>query len=581
MAKRSYTHISTPPSDIHHATKLACQLLQSLHHQSLLSSTTCPAFISKKATSMSSSIHPILPSEHLLHQIEGHNKVWSSSIHAELSEHYHTLIPSLTHQFSEFALNPSQLEYVSTSARRSARNKLGNALQLITIQKWETILQSNSDFQPPNSKNQKTNSSTAHSTTNPTTLHSNPSQTNPNSSPNHSIPSLLSLHPTPMSHPIPSLLSFTTPPSSRYQSHPTPMPHTTTVPLPTVFPPKKSSKYTPPSQNLPRPSPVKPTPATPQPIIMDTTTQPADVLTPQGPLSTTASHQPGDHSPSSSPAHSPTSPRNIPSPVSQPISSSYDYFCCSPPHNNLLDTSSVHTSSPNASIIVDEDALLLSPNPTHPTTTHPNSISDTTPSPPPSTPHSLPSEAHQAPYFFSFHPKQKGHWTLPITITPVVIIGDSNVRRITHSPLPSGTISFVSYSGGRFPNILNALKNSSDFLPNPHPKVIILSLGINHHDNKLESITKPADKLISKIQSLFPNTRLFLPLLNFSNDLPSSSRTTLLSFNTYLLSKWPQMVLPSLPSHQFQTVDSIHWNPQTANSILIKWMDNIHPQLYA
>lgn len=180
----------------------------------------------------------------------------------------------------------------------------------------------------------------------------------------------------------------------------------------------------------------------------------------------------------------------------------------------------------------------------------------------------------------SYHKGRNSSWKIPSSPTSkILVLGDSNISRITRSPISIHKLSLVSYPGGRFRHLLSALNSSQSqhTLPNPHPKVIILSLGLSHISDSLSSLTLSVQRTIDAFHSAFPGTLLFLPLLNFNPLLPLPHRTLLQQFNSYLSSNFPDMVLPQLQQSQFHTneTDLIHWLPPTANAILSHWLNNV------
>ncbi len=176
----------------------------------------------------------------------------------------------------------------------------------------------------------------------------------------------------------------------------------------------------------------------------------------------------------------------------------------------------------------------------------------------------------------------KSKWPSPICSADLVILGDSNVSRITKlspSTNPVKSVEYHSYSGARFTHFQNQtiLKTKK---PQTSPSKVILSIGINSRDNKRSTNADQIKKTISSATKYFPNSQIYIPLINYSPNLPNDQQQTLDYINQCLqdsVGKFPNYnTIPKLPS-SFQTgIDLIHWTQNTANAMVKHWVCHLN-----
>lgn len=160
--------------------------------------------------------------------------------------------------------------------------------------------------------------------------------------------------------------------------------------------------------------------------------------------------------------------------------------------------------------------------------------------------------------------KQK-NWTLHIA-KPKLIIGDSNLSRITQHNIHN--LQIDSYPGASFTHTESLINRatSSTVLQS-----IVLSFGLNNKATKVKETTiKQIQRTLKLLREKFPGTKIYIPIINYSNRLPYAEQTTLKELNTYIEKNY--QFIPPLPTEQFHTeADNIHWTPETARNILKHW----------
>ena len=201
----------------------------------------------------------------------------------------------------------------------------------------------------------------------------------------------------------------------------------------------------------------------------------------------------------------------------------------------------------------------------------------------PPTKHSRTSTARQSPRGpkKSFKPYRdegpKHSWTLPLIKHSTVIIGDSNLNRITksHSPL----MHICSFPGAIFSNVKNLLQRCTPYVG---VKDVVISLGINERGNKVKQTSMPMlKKLISEAKRAFPNAKIHMAKLQWNSAklLPAQNQA-LADLDKYM-SELPDVnILPSLSTNLFK-IDTgdrygIHWTKECANHMLDNWASHLN-----
>lgn len=163
-------------------------------------------------------------------------------------------------------------------------------------------------------------------------------------------------------------------------------------------------------------------------------------------------------------------------------------------------------------------------------------------------------------------------WELTIR-KPIVIIGDSNISRI-----PGFTDSRVqadSFPGATFHHLKGVVEKLEQ-----HPTVekVVLSGGLNNCLLKQLALTswKQLQQLLKVAESKFPNATLYVPIINYSDRLEKQQQSLLDQLNRKILEQCNY--LPEISKLRFHTLprDPVHWTPETGNTILNFWLDNLN-----
>lgn len=171
-------------------------------------------------------------------------------------------------------------------------------------------------------------------------------------------------------------------------------------------------------------------------------------------------------------------------------------------------------------------------------------------------------------------PNLKDRWTLPSITAPILVLGDSLVRRITEVPEQvADKIKLVSYPGCRFEYMVKIL-NKNPEITFKHVRHVILVLGVNNRGQNLEATArKQANPIHNKLQLRFPNAHIYYaePGHRLSNPV---EHYNLHSFTGHFASQ-KYIILP--PVENFALVDSVHWSKDTANRSVANWLKRLRP----
>ncbi|XP_073710889.1 uncharacterized protein [Misgurnus anguillicaudatus] len=155
----------------------------------------------------------------------------------------------------------------------------------------------------------------------------------------------------------------------------------------------------------------------------------------------------------------------------------------------------------------------------------------------------------------------------------VVIIGDSNLARI---PFCShADVQIDSFPGATFYHINGVLEK---ILPKPLTEIVILSVGLNNCLGKQETTTtcKQLQQLLRTSKAKFPNAQIYIPIINFSENLENATQGLLGKLNSFIGNKC--QFLPDMNRLLFRTEphDPVHWTRETATNILTFWLDQLN-----
>lgn len=152
-----------------------------------------------------------------------------------------------------------------------------------------------------------------------------------------------------------------------------------------------------------------------------------------------------------------------------------------------------------------------------------------------------------------------------------VIMGDSNLSRISGFKIPDLQIESYPEAQFRHAEAILAKTPCSNMV-----EKIVLSFGLNNRAQKpKETAIKQIQKTFKKAKDTFPHAEIWIPLINYSRDLPKKEQDNLDAINTHIRAHMPY--IPVLPSNDFHTEkDKIHWTPITAQAMLDHWSSKLN-----
>ena len=155
------------------------------------------------------------------------------------------------------------------------------------------------------------------------------------------------------------------------------------------------------------------------------------------------------------------------------------------------------------------------------------------------------------------------------------------MSRLSTAFSPFRDVQIQAFPGATARTLFDALQNSGIYLTpggDPIPKLVILSLGINHRSISPSTSEKELGKLISKAVATWPNAKIFFQYLNYPRTIITTPahQNNLSSFNHSMIRRIKSApsvgYITPLPSSRFQTTpDGIHWTGATAQAMIDHW----------
>ena len=170
----------------------------------------------------------------------------------------------------------------------------------------------------------------------------------------------------------------------------------------------------------------------------------------------------------------------------------------------------------------------------------------------------------------------KTNWELPPLTKPVVLLGASNLSRITHSPLRN--IQVHSYPGAKFSHLT---KMFTKYNRPAQPKSIFISVGLNNRSNQPTGTSVPQlRQMVNACSKTFPQSKIFLSKINYSPLLSDIEKMNLDAINNAMdsLSHTNLVIMDKLDESKFLTSseDPIHWTSDTANEFVKHWLSYLN-----
>lgn len=180
------------------------------------------------------------------------------------------------------------------------------------------------------------------------------------------------------------------------------------------------------------------------------------------------------------------------------------------------------------------------------------------------------------------HNNVKAKWSIPATKAKLLVIGDSNIKRINSAPPGINSIQLHSFAGAKFSHIKDIFSRSPD--PEEQPSHVILSVGINNRDTPSEAnLTVDIRKTLHAFARQYPDSSRSICLLNGSSRLTPGQINRIKFINQTIELKalnYNTQVIPALPDRHFSIDPSdghhIHWSANTANRLLSHWNEHLN-----
>jgi len=152
-----------------------------------------------------------------------------------------------------------------------------------------------------------------------------------------------------------------------------------------------------------------------------------------------------------------------------------------------------------------------------------------------------------------------------------LIIGDSNVSRLP--PFQRTDLQVDSFPGATFHHAEAILRRSKR---NRSVQTLILSFGLNNrHQKTRETSLKQLRGAVRAAEARFPDARILIPEVNFSQSLPLQQRLNLRILNDSIRNHCE--FIPHLPTTDFETENGgLRWSSRTASRMLDHWLYQLH-----
>lgn len=156
-------------------------------------------------------------------------------------------------------------------------------------------------------------------------------------------------------------------------------------------------------------------------------------------------------------------------------------------------------------------------------------------------------------------------WTLTVR-KKYLIVGDSNLSRIPDFEIED--LQIDSYPGANFRHA-EAILSKTKVLA--QVERVVLAFGLNNRTQQFRvTAIKQMQRALKMAKTMFPQARIWIPLINFSRSLKLQEQLTLTAMNDHIQKHITH--IPLLPAQRFLVEsDGIHWTPATARAMLEHW----------
>ena len=104
---------------------------------------------------------------------------------------------------------------------------------------------------------------------------------------------------------------------------------------------------------------------------------------------------------------------------------------------------------------------------------------------------------------------------------------------------------------------------------NSHTKIVVVSLGINHRDNLLESATCSLQALHCKTEEKYPQATIYVPIITFSHNLAAPHQTPLTyGLNAFITTKYNSLF--EIHHSEFHTTHNDITTLESRDSLILR-----------
>lgn len=152
-----------------------------------------------------------------------------------------------------------------------------------------------------------------------------------------------------------------------------------------------------------------------------------------------------------------------------------------------------------------------------------------------------------------------------------LIIGDSNLARFPRFSIPD--LQIDSYPGANFRHAQSIILKA---IGQVTVEKVVLSFGINSRKQKAkETAVKQLQAAVKVTKTRFPHAEIWIPLLNYSADLPVKEQESLDLLNAHIFRNFPY--IERLGARKFRTeMDMVHWTRETAQEMFQHWVSKLN-----
>lgn len=149
----------------------------------------------------------------------------------------------------------------------------------------------------------------------------------------------------------------------------------------------------------------------------------------------------------------------------------------------------------------------------------------------------------------------------------ILILGDSNVAKLPS--ISDNNYQVDCYPGAKLSHAIELLRTKTP--TSPEVQAVLLSFGINNRERSNPTLTrKEINRLLGMAQATFPYAKVYIPMINYSKQLPQTMIQNIKTLNTTIINS--NQHIPRLQRSLFNTtMDNIHWTASTGRAMWNHW----------